>query len=422
MKFINASLIKLALLTGALSNAVYSYSLFPVSRDNVYSQPGVFLNARSRAMGGGAEASSDSTRLSKTNPASLANFKYGSFGLKYNSEAVDATDGNSSNLIFSHRFSDISSAFSLREYGSIGFGIREIENIDYFFADKAGNVDETFASGNTFSLFASYARSFFNRLDLGITARNIFTKYERVLHEKGLGGSYGQYDSLIVNLKTTSWGAGVIYRSQMAPLNLGISFYKGYEAGTAAGSVYAYSTSMLEDISYDPSGEPADTVYRDVGFYASEISEETRKNFGGTGLADRLYLSMQSLPIGGKFTAGATVRIDFLEKMAGYSGNGLRIGGGAEYVPSVKRNSHYLLRMPYRAGFFRHSWGYRDIVENGVSAGIGLDTKGRFGTADLCFEFSRRRAAGTDYLENCFRFIVEINSFGVWGKKRRLMR
>jgi len=102
---------------------------------------------------------------------------------------------------------------------------------------------------------------------------------------------------------------------------------------------------------------------------------------------------------------------------------------GAAYNPRASTYSGFLTRIEYRAGL-RYGQSYitlrdssgdlQSFSEFGISFGIGLPMRRSLSGVNLGFEYSQRRAPGSDlFRENFFRFNIGVNIYERWFMKRK---
>lgn len=108
-----------------------------------------------------------------------------------------------------------------------------------------------------------------------------------------------------------------------------------------------------------------------------------------------------------------------------YRRDALRIGFGAEYIPSTERRVPYWKKIAYRAGVYSNQTYLKfagdEINELGFTLGFGLPISNESSRLDLGLEYALRGTTSNDLIkENIFRVKVGLSIGELWFQERTI--
>jgi hypothetical protein len=357
---------------------------------------------RGRALGGVSVALADPLRVSLDNPALLGSLERVSFSAVYVAERRNAESGAASETFTDGNFPFVTAAIPFKSFVVVGFGlVREqnvfvnpiiLENVE----DPASYSLRFSRSGDLFRVPIALSRRVTPWLQLGWSADFWFGSLdeERII-DFASASFRDTNDRTRDEVDGTSWSAGFVARP-LPRVSAGLRY-------RASKSLDGTRTNETED----------------GGTTNSIVAHSVPASIAGG-------VHAAILP---RVAATIEVRRDLWEGEEGDSppGQGFvdatRLGGGLELTPPADRaETPALLRAPWRVGFQRSEWHFRDfrgekITEWLLSAGTSMTLGSESGVVDFVFELGRRGSIDDNALEEkLYRFALGFSGGEPWKK------
>ncbi|MFN0152620.1 MAG: hypothetical protein ACKVU1_18105 [bacterium] len=360
--------------------------------------------ARGRALGGVSVPLVDPARVSLENPALLAAIERVSFTAIYVVERREAESDDVTGSFSDGTFPFLYGAVPFKTYAVFGIGLlREqettanpltIENV----ATPAEHSLRFQRGGDIFRIPVSLATRVQPWLAIGASLDAWFGSIEEQRTVDFTSSSFRDTrDRRLDEVDGTGWSVGVLVEPR---------------AGIAIGGRYRSEETLTGT-------RKLETI--DGGSGASEIEHSVPASLSGGALVQvrpRVNLAFE-------------VRRDLWDgaegdsPVAGGFVDVTRVGGGVEIAASAETDASFVQRRPWRVGFHRADWHFRDrdgdtIPEWVATAGTSFALGGTAGNADLFFEYGRRGALAENGLrESLVRVGFGLSGGEPWKKPTR---
>ena len=412
MKIIKQLAIALVALTFSMTimaQTPYSRYGYGILQDNVTSAQ--------RAMGGVGYAMNSGRQINVMNPAAFASidsltflFDMGINAAKIASEeTVEGQVRKASD--FGGGIDYLTMAFPINKYIGASVGLLPFSSVNYSFGEEivhGSNSRE--GQGGLSQLYVGVGGRIFDNLQVGANISYLFGTTINDAYATINSGTTALFERV---LKVKDWR--VQFGAQY-------SFDINTKNRVTVGATYTPGKTLLGEtwgIRYDIDNETApDTLeqfstkncYSLPDCWGVGISHEWNKR-----LLTEVDFSYQTWE-----KADYTNLVDFENTKFD---NRWKIAAGAQFTPKPRGN--YLQTIQYRLGtFYTHDYlmiGDNNLIEYGVTAGLGLPVKGFKTIVNLGFEYRRRQADPNPLVkENIYNITLGVNFNEMWFWKNKI--
>ena len=426
---ITKQLIALAIILSTAMGVMAQNTSSPYSR---YGYGILSDNATStqRAMGGVGYAMNSGRQINVMNPASYASIDSLTFlfDMGISGSALWSEENGNHGSSFGGGLDYITMQFPITKYMGASIGLLPFSSVGYSFGNEIVNGSNSYEGfGGLNQLYAGLSGRLFNHLNIGVNASFLFgTTVNDIYANTGNGGS--TLFERVTHVRDWRLQAGIQY-----------DFYIGANNKFTIGAVFTPEKKLLGEtygIKWDINNdEKPDTLGK-----TKTNDKYSLPNCWGGGInyqwRDRLMVEADSTyQEWGKAKYSALEGFDSndLENANERFDNRWEVSVGAQYTPRPRGN--YFQRMQYRlGGFFNHDYQLiytkdvnnnslkNNIIEYGVSAGVGLPINGFKTMINIGLEYRHRQANPNPLIKEDYLNItlgVNFNEMWFWKNKLR---
>jgi hypothetical protein len=406
----------------AQKGSVSPYSFFGIGEESITK------TVEEISRGEASVADYSNYRIFLSNPASLANLTFTTYGLGVSNRTLKVNDGINSERSSATAMSYLVLGVPIGDKAGFAFGLQPNTNVGYSllqeFTDTNNLVTESnlfFGNGGTNRIFLGYGRKIHKFATVGIEGSFIFGRLSNNILNRREGVQFASQSETNFNVSGFVLKAGVQYHKLLK---------KKEDIELELGATFSLNSNMINrgnELLFSLINNPEGVV----------IPRDTILNSAFRGTVENPFKSVFGIGIGKHYTWNMSLEYAYQGAFS-YNGGPLdgssiinyksanRISVGGYYLPNFNSVTSYWDRVTYRGGFKYKQTGLvvnnRDINEYGISFGVGMPLGKDLSTFNIGVEIGKRGTIKSGLIkENYFNFRIGLTLNDKWFLKRKIL-
>lgn len=399
------------------------YSFFGIGEENIIKT----VEEISRGETGVADYSSYSLFLS--NPASLANLTYTTYGLGVTNSTLKATDGLNSERSSVTSLSYLALGVPIGDKAGFAFGLQPNTNVGYSLLQEFTDANDLVTESNLFSgsggtnrVFLGYGRKFHKFATVGIEGSFIFGRLSNNILNRRDNVQFATQSETNSNISGFVLKVGIQYHKPLKKKK-DIELQLGATASLNS-NLTNRGDELLFSLLNNTSGAiiPRDTILNQS--FNGKVKNPFKSTVGiGIGKHYNWNMSLEYAYQGAISFSGGV--LDGGSSIVNYK-SANRISFGGYYLPNYNSVTSYWDRVTYRGGIKYKQTGLvvnnEDINEYGISFGVGMPLGKELSTLNLGLELGKRGTINSGLVkENYFNLRIGFTLNDKWFVKRKIL-
>ncbi len=405
----------------AQKGSVSPYSFFGIGEESITK------TVEEISRGEASVADYSNYRIFLSNPASLANLTFTTYGLGVSNRTLKVNDGLNSERSSATALSYLVLGVPIGDKAGFAFGLQPNTNVGYSllqeFTDTNNFVTESnlfFGNGGTNRVFLGYGRKIHKFATVGIEGSFIFGRLSNNILNRREGVQFASQSETNSNVSGLVLKAGVQYhrllkKKEDIELELGATV-------SLNSSMINRGNELLFSLINNPEGVviPRDTILNRA--FRGTVKNPFKSVFGiGIGKHYTWNMSLEYAYQGAFSFDGGPLG----STVVNYKGAS-RFSVGGYYLPNFNSVTSYWDRVTYRGGFKYKQTGLvvnnEDINEYGISFGVGMPLGKDLSTFNIGMEIGKRGTIKSGLIkENYFNFRIGLTLNDKWFLKRKIL-
>jgi len=406
----------------AQKGSVSPYSFFGIGEESITK------TVEEISRGEASVADYSNYRIFLSNPASLANLTFTTYGLGVSNRTLKVNDGINSERSAATAVSYLVLGVPIGDKAGLAFGLQPNTNVGYSllqeFTDTNNSVTESnlfFGNGGTNRIFLGYGRKIHKFATVGIEGSFIFGRLSNNILNRRENVQFASQSETNFNVSGFVLKAGVQYHKLLK---------KKEDIELELGATFSLNSNMINrgnELLFSLINNPEGVV----------IPRDTILNRAFRGTVKNPFKSVFGIGIGKHYTWNMSLEYAYQGAFS-YNGGPLdgssiinyksanRISVGGYYLPNFNSVTSYWDRVTYRGGFKYKQTGLvvnnRDINEYGISFGVGMPLGKDLSTFNIGVEIGKRGTIKSGLIkENYFNFRIGLTLNDKWFLKRKIL-